>query len=172
MTARMAANAEDLEELLGEAAELFEAESASVMLPDEDGRLRIKAAYGIDPYVVENVCIDGGCTRGFGSNSACVYRTGRPRLVKNDSELASAYYKSNSMCLPVYHRREVIGVFNISNRADGDFTKDDMLSAIRFVGTVAGRIYRHYKEPAARMPGSSRDIWHNQIIHAQPQGGG
>lgn len=139
-----------LEMILQRALSLFGAEIVSIMLPDEDNNLRIAAAYGINPVIIKNTCNDGSCTRGFGSNSACVYRTGTGRIVETEKDVVGAPYKSNSMCLPIYLDENVIGVLSISNRKEGNFTGSDMADASEFVRGAAGIIGRYYKKPKAR----------------------
>lgn len=139
-----------LEVVLQRAMSLFEADSSSIMLPDENDYLKIAAAYGIAPIIIENTRIDGSCTRGFGSNSACVYRTGTGRIVETEKDVVGAPYKSNSMCLPIYWDNQVIGVLNISNRNEGNFKESDLAKASEFVEEAALIVKMYYKKPRAR----------------------
>lgn len=141
-----------LASIIEKAMSHFDAGSASIMLPDENGRLRIRASYGIDPRVVENACIDGTCERGFGSNSSCVYRTGEERLVETEPGVVGVSYTSNSMCIPIRYNKDIIGVFNISNRKKGNFTDKDLFCAVNYIDGIAGKISIHNKEPAEIMP--------------------
>lgn len=147
---RIERNPEDLELILKTAMDMFNAGSASIMLPDEYDRLEIAASLGIDRAIVEYTCVEGTCSKGFGTNSYCVYITGKPRLVETEIGVVGVRYTSNSMCLPICWQDKIMGVFNLSNKRSGNFSESELELAARLLPYCAKAIHAHYKEPVER----------------------
>ena len=141
---------ECLVDIVQSAMSKFGAGSASVMLPNLDGKLVISASYGITEAVTKNTCIDGTCEKGFGYKSACVYKTGEARLVETE-EGCIVSYRSNSMCIPIRYEDVVIGVLNISNRSKGNCDENDIKEAINFAREHSEKIHDFYAEPQKRV---------------------
>jgi Nif-specific regulatory protein len=121
----------DFDELLNiittEAAKLLEAERAAIfLLEKETGQLWAKTAMGVS----ETIRFD--CRLGI---AGAVLNTGK-NIVVDDAYTSPLFYGSidsrtgfqtrNVLCVPLRNiRREIVGVFQVLNKADGNFTSED-----------------------------------------------
>jgi signal transduction histidine kinase len=124
-----------LDFVLGLVVREFDAERASVMLVDADAKvLRIAAAHGITGVDTSTIEVEVG--EGI---SGRVAATGDPILVRDISADPALAARSNPqlsdsfMCapialsLPIRTRESVLGVLNVTDRADGrEFDDDDL----------------------------------------------
>lgn len=123
-----------LEKIVIEAAGIFEAEKASIMLV-EGGALRIKAALGLPEEVIRKVTVKVGPDINI---SGHVAYTGEPLFIKDIEQderfgmgrkkSTGQKYETNSLIsVPVKSRDGVIGVLNVNNKStQQEFTKDDL----------------------------------------------
>lgn len=97
-------------------------ESASLMLSEGDGTLKIAAARGLSEEVINSVHISSG--QGV---SGYVLKTGEPLLIR-DLEIESHFhglvggerYKTKSLLtVPILLRDRILGVINVSNKLTG-----------------------------------------------------
>lgn len=116
----------ELERTLLDTMNIFKAQRGSVMIPNKQGKLVIAASYGIDPFTIQLTCLDGQCTKGYGSVSPCVYNTGEARLVKTEEGVVGVPYTSNSMCVPIQKGGVIVGVLSLSNRMGGEYAFSDL----------------------------------------------
>jgi HD-GYP domain-containing protein (c-di-GMP phosphodiesterase class II) len=110
---------------------LIEAEVASLLLLDGDGRLRFEIALGGHEDTLKQVVLEPG--EGI---AGWVAKTGKP-LIVNDPGMDEHFcgrvdgkigFKTrNLLCVPVKVKRKVIGVLEAVNKKDGEkFTRDDL----------------------------------------------
>jgi len=124
-----------LEHFLGLVVRQLDAERASVMIVDRDSRtLRIAASHGLDGLDIESIAVPLG--EGI---SGRVAATGEPMLVHDITAdpVLSARSKPNLsdsficapivLSLPIKTRENVLGVLNVTNRAEGrSFDEEDL----------------------------------------------
>ena len=134
-----------LEKIVEEAAGIFDAEKASLMLI-ENGDLRIKAALGLPEEVIRKVVVK---VQPDVNISGHVAYTGEPLFIKDidederfgkgRSKAKGQKYETNSLIsVPVKSREGVIGVLNVNNKSTHqEFTKDD-LALLTTVANQAG----------------------------------
>ena len=101
-----------------------------VLVEPGTDELRIRAAFGLRPEVVQNFCqrVGEGIT-------GWVAMTGKPLLVEDieshplfQRRSLSRYNTKSLLSVPLVFQKRVIGVLNVNNRADnGIFTKSDEL---------------------------------------------
>ena len=130
-----------LDQIVSAVKQETRAEVASLMLLDEDSdELRIAAAAGLSPDVVENEKQVLG--RGI---AGYVAKTGEPILVAEglalDPQVRQAMAKPNvlsALSMPLRLRGQVIGVLNLSRlRGSQPFTQSDLELATVFAGQAA-----------------------------------
>jgi len=119
-----------LELIMSSAAELLEAETSSLLLLDEEsGDLVIHIATGEPGEQVERRRVPPG--KGI---AGAVLESGEPTVVadaKNDPRFygvmdqASGFETRNMLALPLKVRDQAIGVVEVINKRDGDFTDAD-----------------------------------------------
>lgn len=120
-----------MNELVRLTTSLLKVNNCSLVLrtPGTD-ELRIRAAYGISPEVMQNF------RQKIGEGIAgWVAKTGKPLLIENveahplfQRQSRSRYSTKSLLSVPLLSQREVIGVLNVNNRNDnGIFTKADEL---------------------------------------------
>ncbi len=134
-----------LDKIVNEAAGIFDAEKASLMLV-EDGHLRIKAAQGLPEHVIREVRVKVAPDVNI---SGHVAYTGEALFIKDIMEderfgkgrkkAVGQKYETNSLIsVPVKSRDGVIGVLNVNNKSTHqEFTKDD-LALLTTVANQAG----------------------------------
>jgi CheY-like chemotaxis protein/GAF domain-containing protein len=125
---------EVLDLFLGTVRDTFDAERVSIMMRDADeDRLRIVAAHGLDPGIVEGACV----RRGEGV-AGLVFERGESMLVEDaetDAQMragacadpSSSFLSApNLLSVPIRSLDRVIGVVNVTNRRSGaGFRQDD-----------------------------------------------
>jgi GAF domain-containing protein len=121
-------------DLLGD---LLQVEKVSLMLLDRQrGELRIKAAKGLDRYVIENTIK----TLGEGI-AGWVAREGKPLLIKNvdesgqfsESPFFQQYSTKSLVCVPLRAGDTVVGVLSANNKRTGyPFDEHDLYMATIF----------------------------------------
>ncbi len=125
--------ANDLAELLNviltESENLFNVAGTSIFLEDKDtGKLFFYIATGKKKYVLKTIYLqrcDG--IRGY------VFNTGKV-LLENDPEVlfcgrkdkSSTFAMKNILCLPLKIQNKIIGVIELVNKKNGDFSEDDV----------------------------------------------
>jgi GAF domain-containing protein len=119
-----------LELIMSSASELLNAETSSLLLLDaESGDLVIHVATGKPGEQVERRHVPAG--QGI---AGAVLESGEPAVIsdpKNDSRFyavmdeATGFETRNILALPLKVRDEPIGVVEVINKRDGDFTEDD-----------------------------------------------
>ena len=116
-------------------------EVASLMLREDDGRLRIASAHGLAKDIASSVRVAPG--EGV---SGHVLATGEPVLVANidqDSRFEGAgggqRYKTQSLLsVPIYIREELVGVINVNNKKSGQsFDLEDQNLLVTIASQVA-----------------------------------
>jgi GAF domain-containing protein len=121
-------------DLLGD---LLQVEKVSLMLIDHNKReLRIKAAKGLDPYVITNT------TKALGEGIAGrVAQEGKPLLIKNveenveysESPFFQQYSTKSLVCVPLKAGEMVVGVLSANNKYAGTpFDEHDLYMATIF----------------------------------------
>jgi len=116
---------------------------ASLMLPDRDGNLRIRAAHGLPKGVQDSAVI----TPGEGV-SGHVFATGEPVLINDiveDGRFSPSgdegqYSTASALSLPLRGRDQTIGVLNVNNKTDGtSFSAHDqnLFASIAHQATMA-----------------------------------
>lgn len=121
-------------DLLGD---LLQVEKVSLMLLDRQrGELRIKAAKGLDRYVIENT------TKTLGEGIAgWVAREGKPLLIKNvdesgqfsESPFFQQYSTKSLVCVPLKAGDTIVGVLSANNKHTGNpFDEHDLYMATIF----------------------------------------
>ncbi|MCL0042345.1 sensor domain-containing diguanylate cyclase [Thermodesulfovibrionales bacterium] len=113
--------------IINAAAELLNAEKASLMLLEADN-LRIKAVRGINKWLVQDIRIKmGECIAGK------VLQEGKTLHVKEVKKelpyikLKSHYKTGSFVCMPLKFGSETIGILNITDKAAGEeFTEMDL----------------------------------------------
>lgn len=111
------------------ATELLNAEKGSVMIPDEENKLMIKAIKGLSKWLIQDIRLQIG--EGIAGN---VFKEGKPLFVRNIEQLELPYirskphYKTSSfISVPLKLDSEVFGVLNIADKITGeDFTENDL----------------------------------------------
>ncbi len=111
------------------ATELLNAEKGSVMIPDEENKLMIKAIKGLSKWLIQDIRLQIG--EGIAGN---VFKEGKPFLVENMEKLQLPYIKSKKhyktssfISVPLKLDSEVFGVLNIADKKTGeDFTENDL----------------------------------------------
>jgi HD-GYP domain-containing protein (c-di-GMP phosphodiesterase class II)/putative methionine-R-sulfoxide reductase with GAF domain len=123
-----------LEKIIREAAGIFDAEKASLMLI-EDGHLRIKAALGLPEEVIRKARVK---VQPDVNISGHVAATGEPLFIRDieqdkrfgtgrDKARGQKYETNSLISVPVKSRDGVIGVLNVNNKSTRqEFTKDDL----------------------------------------------
>ncbi len=123
-----------LEKIVGEAAGIFDAEKASIMLI-ENGDLRIRAAIGLPEEVIRKAIVK---VQPDVNISGHVAFTGEPLFIKDidmderfgrgrDKTRGQKYETNSLISVPVKSREGVIGVLNVNNKSSHqEFTKDDL----------------------------------------------
>lgn len=117
--------------------DLLQVEKVSLMLLDRQrGELRIKAAKGLDRYVIENT------TKSLGEGIAgWVAREGKPLLIKNvdesgqfsESPFFQQYSTKSLVCVPLKAGETVVGVLSANNKRTGNpFDEHDLYMATIF----------------------------------------
>ncbi len=131
-----------LASVFSKAAEVFEAETGSLMLLDEKGEfLTIKASHGLKKGVVSQTRVKVG-------EGICgwVAQIGQPLLLKNgvmDARFKPVVGKPeirHAICSPLRYKDETIGVINLNREASPKpFTRDDLdlLSTIAYETATA-----------------------------------
>jgi signal transduction histidine kinase/FixJ family two-component response regulator len=118
-------------------------QTASLMLPGDDGYLTIRASRGLPPGVAEHVRIAPG--EGV---SGHVFESGEPVLladIEQDGRFTPAgddgqYSTRSALSLPLKGRGGVLGVLNVNNKADGAiFSAADrnLLDSVVYQATLA-----------------------------------
>jgi signal transduction histidine kinase/DNA-binding response OmpR family regulator len=111
-------------------------EACSLMLADDDNRLRISAARGLSDEIVKSVLVAPG--EGI---SGHVFQMREPVLVQNisfddrfDSLVGGERYKNQSLLsVPILYRDRALGVINVNNKRSGeafDAEDENLLMAI------------------------------------------
>jgi diguanylate cyclase (GGDEF)-like protein len=121
------------------ATELLNAEKGSVMIPDEENRLMIKAIKGLSKWLTQDIRLQIG--EGIAGK---VFKEGKPFFVENMENLQLPYakskrhYKTSSfISVPLKLDPEVFGVLNIADKITGeDFTEHD-LTLLNYFSTYA-----------------------------------
>jgi phosphoserine phosphatase RsbU/P len=124
-------NVEELLELImSSASELLDAETSSLLLLDkESGDLVIHVATGKPGEQVERRHVPAG--QGIAGS---VLESGEPAVVSNPKkdprfyavmDQATGFETKNILALPLKVRDDTIGVVEVINKRDGDFTEDD-----------------------------------------------
>ncbi|MGO9377941.1 MAG: sensor domain-containing diguanylate cyclase [Dissulfurispiraceae bacterium] len=117
------------EGIVSEASNLADAEKCSLMMPHDKEMLEVRAAKGINRWLMENVRVRKG--EGI---SGKVYQQGLPVLINGEAairkygtEPRSHYKTSSSLSLPLKVADEVIGVLNLSDKRSGvSFAQSDI----------------------------------------------
>jgi hypothetical protein len=118
-----------LEEIVKSAIRLNSAEAGSLLLYDGPETLKFKVALGKQSRKIKDRIVK----RGEGV-SGWVADKGEPVImndVKKDSryspdlDMETGFQTRSIMCVPLMHKKEVIGVIEILNRKNGVFTKED-----------------------------------------------
>ncbi len=118
-----------LESIIKSAIHLNSAESGSLLLYDETGTLKFKVAVGNRSEKVKSRTVK----RGEGV-SGWVAETGKSAIINDvtgDKRFDPAFdkesgYKTRSiMCVPLIHNKEIIGVIEVLNKKEGQFTHED-----------------------------------------------
>ena len=119
------------------------AERCSILLRAGRGRLRIRAARGLPPWVVERTVVLVG--HGIAGEVAA---SGTPRLLSHAAASrgaalsASVYAGSSALCVPLRARDDVLGVVNLSNKrgptgGPAEFHEDDLQAAVLLANQAA-----------------------------------
>lgn len=118
---------------LTQTLDLLKAETASVMLLDEEGQeLRIRLAHGLSQEIVEKTTVRLG-----ERVSGRVAATGEPVLIKGQE----GDDRDSSLCVPLLANQQVLGVLNIRTKTDGsDFTHQDLELAGQLANIAAAAI--------------------------------
>lgn len=133
-----------LEKILRSTAGFMNASRASIIIYDEEEKkLRVEVTYGLP----ENV------TYGYEVNmnnsvSGLVFKTGDPMIVTNILDMpqinfsTEKKYSTNSfISIPIFHKNTSIGVFNISDKTNGEHFDSFEL---RVLTTVSSQISEYY----------------------------
>lgn len=122
-----------LESIVEVATELLRAEKGSLMMPEDNNALRIKAVKGINRYLVKDIKVPRG--EGIAGR---VFQDGKPVFSKDiakDMEQEglpavkpkSRYITNSFISVPLKFASETIGVINVSDKATGEeFTESDL----------------------------------------------
>lgn len=132
-----------LEGVVGGMCAATGAERCSILLRSGRDRLRIRAARGLPPWVVERTIVRIG--HGIAGEVA---RSGTARLLSNATASrggplsASVYAGSSALCVPLRARGEVIGVVNLSNKrgptgGPAEFEEADLRTAVLLANQAA-----------------------------------
>lgn len=118
-----------LKQIMKSALELNSAESGSLLLYDEEGQLRYKVNSGNNSEKMNDKIVHSG--EGI---AAMVADSGKPALI-NEAASNAGYdqsfdketgFKTRSlMCVPLIHSNEIIGVIEVRNKKEGNFTQED-----------------------------------------------
>jgi signal transduction histidine kinase len=137
----------DLEPLLGmiirNAAEMVEAEAASILLKDEQtGELRFVGATSADAEELADLEVPMD-----NSIAGVVFHTGEPRIVHNvhasdaphfgGVDHAIRFQTRSLLGVPLQMRDRTLGVLEAVNKRDGDFTEDDVNTLQILAGQAA-----------------------------------
>ncbi|MDP8217841.1 MAG: GAF domain-containing protein [Candidatus Theseobacter exili] len=124
------------------AVELMSAEAGSfLMLDDSTGELYFQVALGEKGDVVRTVRLKKG--QGLG---AAVAESGIAEVindVQNDPRFfsgvdkKSSFVTKNMLCVPIKNEDTVLGVLQVLNKKDGQFTADDLEIAIKFSSVLS-----------------------------------
>jgi response regulator RpfG family c-di-GMP phosphodiesterase len=118
-----------LKTIVETAAATLGAEAGSILLYDDEGRLRFHTASGQAASAVKPMYVEAG--QGI---AGWVASTGRPALVNdvaNDSRFerrfdrATGFVTRSILCLPLTFEGKVIGVLELLNKKNGDFDAED-----------------------------------------------
>jgi hypothetical protein len=118
-----------LEQIVRSAIRLNSAEAGSLLLYDDPEHLRFKVTIGKGSKKIKDKTV----ARGEGI-SGWVATRGEPALINDvtkDSRYTADFDKETGfttrsiMCVPLIHNKEIIGVIEVLNNKNGDFTKED-----------------------------------------------
>lgn len=165
-----------LDRILELTAETLQVEIISIMLPGEDGLLRISSARGLAAEIVSRSrCAPGEGVAGY------VYSTGKPVLIGNierDGRFTVGgreiqYNTRSLLTVPIRAREQMLGVLNVNNKRNGEsFTAFDLnlLSTIAYQTALAlenfkliGRLRRQTKD----LEQVNRDLRRHQMARSQ-----
>lgn len=142
-----------LSSVLEQAMALLQARSGSLMFLDEQTReLRIAVARGLPPDVVSRVRVREG--EGI---AGWVLTHSRPRLLRRQQRaqdsLSSPEKLPSAISAPLRAGRRTIGVINISDPADGEFSASHVRLLTAFAGQAAAAVEnaRLYESLSAKM---------------------
>lgn len=141
-----------LDRIIDKAVAAVEVKTASLMLPDEDGNLRIRAVRGLPEGVQDKTVVQPG--EGL---SGHVFASGKPVLladIREDGRFTPAgrtgqYSTSSALSLPLKGRDGIIGVLNVNNKVnDEPFSATDqtILSSICHQASLAIENFRLVNE--------------------------
>lgn len=117
------------EGIVSEASTLADAEKCSLMMPHDKEMLEVRAAKGINRWLMENVRVRKG--EGIAGK---VYEQGIPALINGEDAIRNygssprSHYKTlSSLSLPLKVADETIGVLNLSDKRSGvSFEQSDI----------------------------------------------
>ncbi len=141
-----------LDRMIGLIVASVDVQVASLMLPDKDGNLRIRASHGLPEGVRESAVIAPG--EGV---SGHVFTSGEPVLLNDivkDGRFSPSgdegqYSTASALSLPLRGRDRVIGVLNVNNKADGSpFSAHDqnLFASIAHQATLAIENFSLFKQ--------------------------
>ncbi|MDO5296245.1 MAG: sensor domain-containing diguanylate cyclase [bacterium] len=134
-----------LQQILGHASEIVQAEKGSVMLLNAQHRLEVIVVKGIDENIAEQILHGKIHTTTFALGEGIagkVAQTGQPILINDIANISrnssgklpkgltfvksKTSHVSSILCVPLRTHNEIIGVINITNKKDDKgFTADD-----------------------------------------------
>lgn len=165
-----------LDRILELAGDSLQVEIISLMLPGEDGFLRIRSARGLDKEIVARSRV------GYGEGVAgYVFASGKPVLIDNierDGRFRAGgrdvqYSTRSLLSVPIRYREQILGVLNVNNKRNGEgFTAFDLnlLSTIAHQTALAlenFKLVEHLRRQTRELERTNRSLQRHQRARAQ-----